>query len=87
MNYRGDEGIGILEENPKVDHYHPICIRAKRDYRSADTNGIFLKLFKIFGVKEPPLKLVVKNGRIVFYEAGPSDGQSVLRAYNFYSGR
>ncbi len=52
-----------------------------------DTDMVFLKLFRILGVKEPPLKLVVKNGRIVFYEAGPSDGQSTLRAYNFYSGR
>ncbi|NPA80527.1 MAG: hypothetical protein GXO29_05720 [Thermotogae bacterium] len=52
-----------------------------------DTDMVFLKFFEIFGVKAPPLKLVVKNGRIVFYEAGPSDGRSVLRAYNFYSGR
>jgi len=52
-----------------------------------DTEGVFLDLFKTFGIKQPPLKLVIKDGRIVFYEAGPSDGSAVLRAYDFYSGR
>ncbi len=52
-----------------------------------DTGKVFLKLFKIFGIKDPPLKLVIKDGRIVFYEAGPSDGSAVLRAYDFYSRR
>ena len=52
-----------------------------------DTGEVFLKLFEVFGVKQPPLKLVVRDGRIVFYEAGPSDGSTVLRAYHFYSRR
>ncbi len=52
-----------------------------------DTVGEFLELFKILRVAEPPIKLIVKDGRIVFYEAGPSDGSTVLRAYDFYSRR